>query len=170
MKKISTNSNTGFSLIETILYLALYGIIIGGLVISVFNIFESHNRNKSKAMLVEEGLYLLNKIDWALSGAQSVNTATDHQISIRTLNLPENQNPLKLDFDSGNMRLTRGLSNPKILNNSNTSVENLTFTHTVLSGVGIAPESITASFTLSTKTVEGFNLSQFFTTTKYLRK
>ncbi|MES2087829.1 MAG: type II secretion system protein [Patescibacteria group bacterium] len=165
-----TRKNSGFTLIETLIYLALYGIIIGGTLVSVFNIFESHNRNQAKAMLEEEGAYLIGKIDWALSGANSVDTPTTNKLAIERAELPTNQNPLTFEITSGNLTLTRGTNSGEILNNSNVKLQNLTFTHVTPSEESVLPESLTATFMLIAKTSEGFEISRIFSSTKYLRK
>lgn len=98
----------GFTLIEVLVYLALYSIIIGGAVVAAYGMFESSGHNQTKAMVEEEGGYLLSKIEWALSSGD---------------------NSLVFDVAEGNMRLARGTAVPEILNNSNISVSNFYFTN-----------------------------------------
>src|SRR6185369_4359810 len=64
----------GFTLIETIVYLALFSILMFGIISSVYVLFENGDRNETKAMLQEEKAYLVGKINWAMSGAQTVVT------------------------------------------------------------------------------------------------
>src|SRR5213078_842008 len=61
----------GFTLIETLVYLALFAIMIGGIVAASYLLFESSNRNQTKAMMQEEKNFILGKINYALSGAKS---------------------------------------------------------------------------------------------------
>jgi type II secretory pathway pseudopilin PulG len=63
---------SGFTLIETLLYIALFGIIIVGIVASAYVFFESSDRNQTKSMLQSEGDFLIAKIDYALDGATAV--------------------------------------------------------------------------------------------------
>src|SRR3989344_9023228 len=68
----SFTNGAGFTLIETLVYLGLFSILIGGALVAAFGIFESNGRNQTKAMVQEEGQFLAAKIDWVLSGVRSV--------------------------------------------------------------------------------------------------
>ena len=56
----------GFTLIETIVYLALFSILMGGAIVAAFNIFESAGRQQTHTMLQEEGNFLIAKINEAV--------------------------------------------------------------------------------------------------------
>ena len=157
------SKNRGFTLIEVVIYLALFTIIIGGGMVSTYSIIESTNAGSNQVTLQEEANFLLRKVDWALIGASSVSVI----ISPPTLIVTKTGLPtLLFDLNSSNLRLTRGGASPVILNSSNTKVSNLSFTH--ITGGG-KPDAITTTFTLTTAQ-NGRNTSQIFTTTKYLRK
>src|SRR5581483_3447430 len=67
-------SAPGFTLIEVVVYLALFAILFGGAVLAAYNIVESSGRNQSKADIQQEGEFIIGKINWALSGAASVSS------------------------------------------------------------------------------------------------
>jgi hypothetical protein len=158
--------NRGFTLIETVLYLALFGIVIGGAIVGAYSIFESAAHNQTKAMVIEEGSYLTGKIDWLLSNAADV-TVTPTTLLVTKFD----GSAATIALSGGNFTLT-GATLP--LNNSNITVEALSgtpvFVHTLASGSGVNPESVRATFRLSTHTLSGFVFSQDFSTAKYLRK
>jgi prepilin-type N-terminal cleavage/methylation domain-containing protein len=52
----------GFTLIETIIYLALFSIVIGGALAATTVLFEGAGRNTTEARLQEEGTFMLEKI------------------------------------------------------------------------------------------------------------
>lgn len=52
----------GFTLLECLLYIALFGIIISGAAVGMVAISESADRNATKALLEDEGSYLIAKI------------------------------------------------------------------------------------------------------------
>ncbi|MEK7118388.1 MAG: hypothetical protein AAB869_02150, partial [Patescibacteria group bacterium] len=56
------------------------------------------------------------------------------------------------------------------LNNTNTEVQRLLFTHIGVGSVGASPEGVSASFTLSSRAPNGMIIAQDFSTTRYLRK
>lgn len=162
--------NDGFTLIEMIVYIGLFSMIIGGAIVSAYNIFESTNRNQTKAMVAEEGIFLIGKINWALTGATAVSIPSSNKLSVTKSGISPSDNPLVFDSSGGEMRLNRGANSPQVLNNTNITISNLVFTHTVSSGDGIAIESVSASFTINVKTPEGLQFSEDFHTIKYIRK
>lgn len=160
----------GFTLIETMVYLALYAILIGGAITAAFGMFESAERNQMKAMVELEGIYLIGKIDWALTGATTVDVSPTGTLYVNRSGISASDNPLIFDVAGGMLRLTRGAGIVQSLNNTNVSVGSLTFVHATSSGDGTNPESIKASFSLNARTPNGLLYSQNFETVKYLRK
>lgn len=158
----------GFTLIETLIYLALFAIIMTGVLTSVYSVSETSSRNQAQAMVLEEGTFLVGKIDWALSGAREIDQPTS--VGNTLLLTRFDGSTITIEATGTDMLLTRDSSSPQVLNNTNVSVENLTFTHIEATGDGINPESLEASFTVSTRTQGGLPLSQNFSTIKYLRK
>jgi len=53
----------GFTLIEVLIYLALFGILFSGLFVCAFTIIENIGRNDTQIMVLEEGDFLLAKIE-----------------------------------------------------------------------------------------------------------
>lgn len=160
----------GFTLIETLIYIALYTLIIGGVVVSVYSIIESSNRNQAKAMLHEEGLFILGKLESSLANADNALTPDPATLSITDNSLSSSKNPTVFSVASGNLSVTRGNSPSEILNNSNVTVTNSSFVYTTQSGDGVLPEKVEISFTFETATLNGTKVIENFSTTKYLRK
>ncbi len=61
--------NQGFTLIETLLYLALFTLIIGGGMTAAYQIIESTAAAQSHLILEEEGNFILRKIAWGFDKA-----------------------------------------------------------------------------------------------------
>lgn len=163
----------GFTLIEVIIYLALFGILMSGAVVTAFSLFESSGRNQNSIMLQEEGSFILAKISATLSGAEAV-ILPDENSSGSTLSVVKWDagagNPIVINMDGDNIVLSHS-SNPSVpLNNSNVYITNLNFTHNQNLGEGSRPESVTASFTANTRTPNGQIISKNFSNTDYLRK
>jgi prepilin-type N-terminal cleavage/methylation domain-containing protein len=169
-KGLRIKDDSGFTLIEVIVYLALFAILFGGAIAAAYNVIESSGRNQTKANLQEEGEFLVAKINWALSGAQIVSVLAPSKLSVSGL---YNGQPIMIDLsvrlDGTNMVIDKG-SGTVVLNNSNTYVSQLVFIHTSASGQGINPESVAARFVLTTKTPNGMDMSQEFSTIAFLRK
>ena len=169
-------SCTGFTLIEAIVYLALFGIIMSGAVITAYQIVESSGRTETRAMVQEEGDFIVGKINWALSGIQSI-TAPATPIPGGACTVSNTLSVTKWDASIGNILITlsagdvtlgRGGNQPKPLNNSNVTVTNLGFTHCYTGGIN--PESIALAFTVSALSPNGVTISQDFFTSNYVRK
>lgn len=163
----------GFTLIEALLYLALFAILMAGAVVTAYTIFESAGRNQGKEMIQQEGDFLIAKIDWALSGAQTIisppldfNAPT--QSSILQVTKYDGGSVI-IGLNGNDMQLQKG-TDVFPLNNSDVEVSNLVFTHVASSGGGVNPESLSASFILTTRTENGMLINREFSTTKYLRK
>jgi hypothetical protein len=165
----------GFTLIEAIIYIALFGLLIGGGVVAAYNIFEGAGRGQTHAMLQEEGNFLLGKINWTLSGVQSISSPTGGTTGTSLIVTKWDTtigNPINIALQGMDMLLKTG-SNPAgdVLNNSNVQISKLYFLHTLSSGSGTNPETIEFSFIVSARTPNGLVISQqFATTTVSLRR
>lgn len=144
----------GFTIIETLIYLALYAIMITGIVSAAYLLFASGDRNQAKAELQEEKNYIIAKINYALSGAR-VAAVTPTTLTIQKYDL----STVVISESGGNM-----LYNGDRLNNTNTTVSNVSFV------TGSNPDYVEASFKINGATSNGQTISQWATTTSYIRK
>ncbi len=58
----------GLTLIETIIYIALFSLMLTGVLLSVFAIIDGARRTTSHSATQEEGSFVMQKISWALDG------------------------------------------------------------------------------------------------------
>jgi type II secretory pathway pseudopilin PulG len=158
----------GFTLIETLIYLALYTIIIGGALAAVYSMLESDARNETAAMVEEEGDFLIGKIDWVLSDTASVQSpiSSGKELSITLAD----GSAVVFRSIAPALSIQAGSAQEQILNNTDVSVIGLTFIHSLSTSDGLDPESVSASFTLVATTSDGRVLSRDFSTLEYLRK
>ena len=155
----------GFTLIETIIYLALFVIVIGGGMVAAYQIIESTEANKNHVILQEEANFLLRKINWALTGATSV-AETGTTLTVQKP-IGGASTQLVFSLNGSSLELARSLGTPSSLNTSNIALSNLAFAKTL--GAGGRPDALTTTFTLTTLQ-NGLNDSQTFSTKKYLRQ
>ena len=170
--------NKGFTLIEVVIYLALFSIIIGGGMVAVYGIIQSTDAGNNQIILQEEANFILRKIDWTLTGAISITTPANPTPTtnlILTKNISGSPTLFTFEINSNDvicpvkyLCLKRGSAMSQLntnlfqLNSSSISISNLSFKKTP-TGNGIE-----TNFTLTTEQ-NGRNVSQVFTTTKYLR-
>jgi len=173
--KIKRNTQSGFTLIEMVIYVALFAFIMAGALVSVYGILGTSARNQVKAMVQEEGSFLQGKIDWVLSSADSASVSEDGYL-MTVVRFDGTQMSIIVSAETGNMSIDRG-EGQKDLNNSNVTVSCAPalpkvgcFTYTESSGDGINPKNVEAHFTVNSRTTEGLPYSQDFSTIKYLRK
>jgi type II secretory pathway pseudopilin PulG len=171
-----TSRHKGFTLIETLVYIGLYAIIMAGAVISMYTLFESGERNQTKAMVQEEGNFLLAKVDWALTGARTINLpvagASGKTLSVTKWDTAAG-NPVVITISNGSMTMSRSGNPAVVLNNADVQIICPTancFTHSSASGDGINQENATATFSVHATTTNGLSFSQEFSTTKYIRR
>lgn len=144
-----TPKRSGFTLIEVLIYIVLFSIIVSGTILVFYQLLRSQAQNKSRSEVESEANFLMTKIAWALSGAQTINSpapgATSTSLSVSKYNFA--QNPLVFDVSSGTLRLSRGGGTPAALNNSAVQVSSVAFGHIAASGT--APEGVQTTLTVS---------------------
>lgn len=64
----------GFTLIEVLIYVVLLSLIIGGSLGITSQILKASGQNSGKLATQQEANFVLQKIDWALTGATTLNT------------------------------------------------------------------------------------------------
>lgn len=168
-----TASHKGFTLIEALVYLALFSILMGGAVVAAYNLFDSSLKVGTRTMLQGESDFMLAKIDWVLSGAKGVTAPTAGVVG-STLTVAKWDtsagDPMMVTVTGGDLILTRGTNAPVILNNTNTRVDSVQFNHTLGSGDGVVPEMVETVLTISAMTPTGLSVTRIATTTTYLRR
>lgn len=150
-------NQAGFTLIETLIYLALFAIVIGGGMVALYQIIQSTDAANNKVIVQEEANFLLRKIDWALTGATAISVpSATSLISTKKINGVAAQ--LTFNLFGTNLTLKQDADPAVVLNSSSVSVSRLSFTKISVSGQA---DGITAVFALG---------PQVFSITKYLRK
>lgn len=153
------SSSNGFTLIETLVYLALFALIIGGVVASAYALFETSGYNQTAAMLQEEQNFLLARFAQTVEGAASIE-APVAGASGPTLSLTAYDGGVVSLTGSGGAFTLAG----QPLNNTNVRVSEVMFTHVE------NPEGVTLSLTLSAQTPEGRMVRRDASLTAYLHK
>ena len=169
-RNIRVKSGAGFTLMETLIYIALFSLLFGGAVISAYNMFEGFSRGQTHIMMQEEGNFLVGKINWALSGAKSVEIPATggNGNTLSVTKWTSSLNPVIVELNSNDLTISLGGNLAKTLNNTNVSVSNLNFRQVYLGGTN--PRSVSFEFILTSKTPNGMPISQKFSATSYIRK
>jgi len=151
----------GFTLIETIIYAALFSTIIGLVIGAVYQIVDGSGALEKSITTDTEAHFLTRKIEWALSSVSVINLpasgATGATLSVDKVSYAEN--PIIFDLDANNLRIKKGAGNPIILNSSNVVISDLQFQH--LAPGTYRPAAVQFSFKAN---------GENYSTTIYLRK
>lgn len=146
--------NKGFTLLEVIIYIALFSFLMGTAFIAVYQLIENSDRLSVKNITQEEGNFVLRKINWALTGASSF-TNTSNTLHIDTYN--GNQINIALVGTKIQMTESMGSGAPgDFITTDKVTVSSLQFT-----SVGGTPGGVTM-----VARIDGVD----FTITKYIRK
>ncbi len=120
-----TLEKRGFTILETVIYIALFSLLMTGIIVTVYELLEGGMNNREAVAIQEEGGFINRKLSWALSGATFVDVDPDGKSL--TITRPDlgGQSPLVFSEDVGEMRIARGsLGVPTPLTTSELKVEN----------------------------------------------
>jgi prepilin-type N-terminal cleavage/methylation domain-containing protein len=172
MTRKNTKHTRGFTLIEMLMYIGLFGIVMTGAIVGMYGFLESAGRNETRAVMEEEGNFLLGKIRWAVSQANAIEEpfadASGTALLLGTSDSADD--PIRFEGTGSDISMSRAGAGADILNSSNVSIADLSFTHTYDTGPYEIPESVEVAFIISARTPDGQTLSEEFSGTEYLRK
>ncbi|MDD4988823.1 MAG: prepilin-type N-terminal cleavage/methylation domain-containing protein [Candidatus Pacebacteria bacterium] len=153
--------NNGFTLIETIVYIALLSLLLGGVLTVSYDLIESSSKQSQSIAVDEELNFLSRKIDWILIGVSNINTPStslaSSTLSVRKYN--SSQNPLTLHLQDGLLVFSRGNMKPVPLNDELVKIDSISFSYIppVMSG---SPAGVLVVLQIG---------NRFITTTYYVR-
>ncbi len=150
----------GFTMIETLIYLAIFSMVITGVVASAYILLESSGKVQTKAMILQEEQFMLGTVERLVGDAASVSAPTAGS-SGTTLSILTFGGAAYSFTLSGTDLLLNGIA----LNNTSVRVTDISFQRSAVS-----PDGITAEFTVSANAPNGQVVTFSASTTKYLRK
>ncbi len=154
----------GFTLIEVLLYLAMLSVFI--VVISSFwqGLMDITEKGKAMNTVNTEGQFIMTKILQGIRESESINApiAGNSALTLNVTFLDVSKNPTIIEFNSGNLRLSEGITPFASLNSGEVVVSNVSFTNnTGLNSKGL----VRVQFTVNYKNPDGrsnLNYSQTF--------
>lgn len=154
------NKQKGLTLMESVIYIALFTLIITTTVVTAYELLKGSDSLNSKTTIQTEGHFFLRKMNWILSGMNPASVPVISGVScaknITLSKLGFSENPIEVRLESGKIEMRTGGSGDYIpLTTENVTVECLDFELLSSSAYGIKASS----------TIEGFG----FSTTKYTR-
>ena len=124
--KFKINPN-GFSLLETLLYLSLLTILVGGIVTFMYTMIEANIKVKTISTANDEASHTLTLMTQYIRNAQSVNSLSVDTLSLNTFDTPNS--PAVFSLVNNTIVLSLGGNGIVALTSPAVKVSNLTFTN-----------------------------------------
>jgi Tfp pilus assembly protein PilV len=106
--------NLGFTLLETIIYCALFSILMTGALVTTYALMSSSASIKEKTNTLAESTFVNQKLAWAIIGAEEIVKEDNEKIKIVRPDLGIDS-PLVINFNNERLFVSRGTSTPQLL-------------------------------------------------------
>jgi len=156
------SKNQGFTLIETLIYIALFALMLGSAFITAYELIDSSRNLNDKNTTQEEGNFVMRKLDWALANIDPAQSITPSSGTSDTLSVTKyDGNRIDVRLNSGKIEMRESMYGDTYipLTTSHVSVSSIQFTY--IPAVDSAPIGVAANVT-----IDGKN----FTVIRYIRK
>jgi type II secretory pathway pseudopilin PulG len=133
------HQQSGFTLIETILYIGLFVLIMSSVILATYSMIASTDKSQYRSLMHNEAQFVIAKFNWTLNGATSVT------INGTTLTAQYPSGPNKvLSLDGDKVKL-----DDVVLNSDIAPVVPASFIFTPSSGTVTSPTMVQLSFELN---------------------
>ena len=145
---------TGFTLIETLIYIALFGIILTGVITAAYPLITGADRLSQRVTAESEAAFVLHKIAWALS-SEPISPASPQVTGGNVLTIHFASGGSIAVAEAGGVITMNGTA----LTASRAQFLNFSVTPPTIPAAGNAPHQLTVSFT-----ADGESFSQTYNT------
>ncbi|MBI5139716.1 hypothetical protein HZA26_03865 [Candidatus Nomurabacteria bacterium] len=153
MPIIFKKNNKGLVLIEMIIYIALFSIIMSGLLVTMYQLSESTTNLSSKSIGREETNFVFQKISWALNGALGIAVPDINTLNIDNPNVSGSTMIVKFDNLTNRINFKKNSTLGFLpITTLNVNAESLNFTH--LPAGTNTPEGVKINLTIDGVTTE----------------
>ncbi len=161
-----------FTLIETIIYLALFSVIIGGSITSAFFFLEHSDKNNIHAQVAGEAEFILTKIEYLLSGTTQISSPSSGLACIlpcivsvtKAFSIPRD---ITIFVQGNTLYVKKDYAPPVAISGNSFQVNAFSAVHFQKDAKG--SKRIKVLFTLNTLSPQGTTVSGDFYTTYYLK-
>lgn len=152
----------GFTIVEMLIYMGLLSVLLVSMTALFSSIIDSRLEAESKSAVEQDGDYLLARMFYDISRADTITTPATSGSSSSSLLLVIGGITYTYQIASNKLQLTNNLGS-NILNGESSNISNLSFTRNGLVG---SSSTVTMSFTLtsSTSANKGYETKNFSTT------
>lgn len=115
----------GFTLLEVVVYLALFGVLMTGVIRTVYELLETSRETAVALAIQNDGSFVLQKIAWALGDVETI--AIIDTTTLEIVRSDDVANPLRFSVEDGRFYLKRGSEEKSPLTNLKHNVYNVSF-------------------------------------------
>lgn len=141
----------GFTLLETILYIGLFSLLLTSAITVMWQLVRSMDDNAKHGAVIEEGNFVMRKINWALTNATIITQPSTATPTTTTLVVTGagSVHPITIRFNvaSSSVEMQENNSAFEPLTTNNVRAENLVFVYTA--AVGAVPAGVAATLTIN---------------------
>lgn len=151
-------NNKGFTLIEVIIYIALFSLLLGTAFVTAFQLIDNSGKLGIKSTTKEEGNFVIRKFIWALTGVGTITTpfaGTTNNLEVTKYD----GNQIEITLVGTKIKIEESTGPDDFITTENVKATELEFEFIPASGAG--PAGIKATVKINEIP---------FTITKYIRK
>lgn len=137
----------GFTLLETLIYVALFTIAVGGGLFTAMLLIQSNGTTAGRIAVESEGDFIVRKLDWAITGSTLVSPTGGASSTV--LRLARDGTTYEFSFAGNAITLARNGGSPVTLTTANADASDARFWH--IPATGSTPEGVGFSFALEEK-------------------
>jgi len=141
-------SGAGFTLLEVLIYIVLFGMLMGGAVVAAYQLLEGGQRQGQAIVAQQEGTFLNRKLFWAISSATEVTVSGGNVLTITRDDLGAGS-PLTIDGSGARITLARGAGSPLPLTSEGLLISDVLFE--VVPPAGGLPKAVHVAFSINGK-------------------
>jgi type II secretory pathway pseudopilin PulG len=138
------SEQSGFSLIETLLYIAIVAFALGGLLTAVYAVLNGGEEVRAKAVAAQEIVFLSRKIDNALSESNAIVLPAAGNAGDTLIIQTTGVDTIAFSLSAGVAYISRNGASPIPLTDSTVTISSLSFEN--ISASGSAPAAVRTSF------------------------
>ncbi len=153
----------GFTLVEMLLYMAIFSILMGVLIQIFFSAIDTQLTSKATSSVDQDGAYILSRLNYDISRAQAVTSPSSYGVGASSLSLQIGGASYTYSLDSNENLVLNNTYGINQLNSVDTVLSNLSFTRIGNPG---GKDTIQLNFQLKSTTQRntGYELRNFTTT------
>lgn len=124
-------NNKGFTLIETLLYVAIVPFILASAIGLFYFVTQSQIKNQVINEVNQQGEIIIDNINKSIQSSSAINSPTAGNIgpNLSLQNITPALNPTIYSVSSNSLYMTQGLNAPQQMHNNKIQINNLQFTN-----------------------------------------